>query len=189
MRAARHILTVLCGAAVLAAAAPTAGQVAILSLQAQAGDLSASGLQFGFHDDALDGPDSFDLPEPPAPPADYLSLAFAMPDPGGIFPNRWRRDIRSAESFVDRLELWELHVCTDQPGFDCQLDLAFLVGMELPLRLRVLGLGGEPLEVTLPGQVVFPLNAEETVIWLELSSDVPIAARTCSFGQLKACYR
>jgi hypothetical protein len=189
MRSARRFLIVLCGAAVLAAAVPATGQVAILSLQAQAGNLTASGLQFGFHDDALDGPDSFDLPEPPAPPADYLSLAFAMPYPGGLFPNRWRWDIRSAESFVDQLELWELHVSTDQPGGDCQLDLAFLEGAELPLRLRVLGLGGGPFEVTLPGQVVFPLDSEETVIWLELSSDVPIAVQSTSFGQLKASYR
>jgi hypothetical protein len=189
MRSAHHNLIVVLAAAVLAAAVPATGQVALFSLQAQAGDLSTSGMQFGFHDDALDGPDPFDLPEPPAPPADYLSLAFAMPDPGGVFPNRWRRDIRAAGSFVDQLELWELHVCTDQLGVDCQLDFAHLVGAELPLRLRVLGLGGEPLEVTLPGQVTFQLISEETVLWLELSSDVPIAAETCSFGLLKIRYR
>jgi len=85
------------------------GQAVVYSLEATAGEIAAGEHFFGFRDEASDGPDIFDAPEPPVPLDSYLSLAFAMPDTNFPYPNRWRSDIRSSQSFVDQVEIWELH--------------------------------------------------------------------------------
>lgn len=164
-------------------------QSVVFSLDALANDLSAGEHRFGFHDEASDGIDAFDTLEPPVPPESYLGLAFAMPDTSLTLANRWRVDIRDSQSFVDMVELWELHIQTDQLGTDCEVFFDYVEGEEFDVRLRVIGLEPGDFEVPVPGGFTFPLGEPEMVIWLELFSDKPIADATTSLGGIKARYR
>ncbi len=164
-------------------------QALVYSLDATANDLAAGEHRFGFRDEASNGPDLFDVPEPPPPPEMFLGLAFAMPDTGFAQPNRWRADIRSSECFVDMVELWELHITSDQLGAECTMVLDIVEGGEFDLTLRVLGFEPGEFTVPVPGSFTFLLAEPEMVVWLELTADEPIPSRAVTWGGIKARYR
>jgi hypothetical protein len=173
----------------LLAATSCWGQAVVYSLEATAGDLAAGEHSFGFKDEASDGPDVFDAPEPPVPLESFLSLAFAMPDTSFPYPNRWRSDIRNSQSFVDQVEIWELHFETDQIGTECLVSLDVIEGGEFDIDLRVIGLFPDDIIVPVPGQFTFLLTDAEMVVWLEMSSDGPVAVEEESWGDIKVRYR
>jgi hypothetical protein len=184
------LLTLLCVVATTTCRVPEChAQSLIYSLEATANGLFAGEHRFGFHDEASDGIDDFDAPEPPVPPESYLGLAFVMPDTGLAVPNRWRIDIRDSQSFVDMVELWELHIETDQLGAECEVILDYVEGEDLEVMLRVIGLVPGDFEVPVPGGFTFELTEPEMVIWLEVFSDKPISATATTWGGFKARYR
>lgn len=193
MRLCRSILCCIlfcCVAACLWGYPRTAtAQTVLYSVAAAADELTAGLHHFGFRDDAATGVDTFDIPEPPAPPEAYLSLALIMTGPAPPVPNRWRADIRNSQVFVDKVELWELHIETDRIGSTCTLDFDVEEGAQFNLKLQIIGLEANPIVVPVPGQVSFPLTKPFQVIWLELTSDEPIAATSRSWGHLKENYR
>jgi hypothetical protein len=164
-------------------------QSVIYSLDATANGLFAGEHRFGFHDEASDGLDDFDAPEPPVPPESYLGLAFVMPDTSQEVANRWRIDIRDSQSFLDMVELWELRIETDQLGAECEVILDHVEGGDLDVMLRVIGLEPGDFEVPVPGSFTFQLTDPEMVIWLEMFSDKPIPGTATTWGGIKACYR
>lgn len=177
------------GALAVAGLGECHAQALVYSLDATANGLAAGEHRFGFRDEASNGPDLFDAPEPPPPPATFLCLAFAMPDTGFAQPNRWRADIRSSECFVDMVELWELHITSDQLGAEGTMVLDIVEGGEFELTLRVLGFEPGEFTVPVPGSFTFLLSEPEIVIWLELTADEPIPSSAVTWGGIKARYR
>ncbi|MFH1842473.1 MAG: hypothetical protein ABIF77_04645 [bacterium] len=173
----------------VAVAGDTTAQTVTYSLQATADELDSGLHRFGFRDEATTGIDEYDLPEPPTSPTDYLGAAFRMIDSFPPLPNRWRHDIRDSQDFVDKLEIWELHLETDRIGATCTVALDIEAGAQFDLKLQVIGLGPSPITVPVPGQFSLALSKPVTTLWLELTSDEPIAGRSCSWGELKAEYR
>jgi hypothetical protein len=164
-------------------------QTVVYTLAASAAELSTDLHRYGFQDDASSGMDAFDVPEPPAPPADFLSLAFVMPGPSVPLPNRWRDDIRAVQDFADCIEIWELHVTTDRIGAECAFDLEIEEGDQFALRLTVIGPDGGEFPVQVPGGFTMDLTGPESILWLVLTADGPIASTNSTWGGFKVSYR
>ena len=163
-------------------------QAFTLSVQAELDALQADIHLLGVKTDALIGADSWDIPEPPAPPSSYLALAIAMPDAGAPFPNRWRHEFRPFDVFEDGVELWELSLETDQTGQVVTLIIDLEVGDTSELEIFVLGSWGRN-RMELPLFLEVPVNSGSETIWLEVHWDSPLSEESESAGSLKARYR
>ena len=91
----------------------------------------------GFMEGATDGYDAgLDLPEPPLPPAGYISLSFDRiadsPDPFGRFEEEWRA---LPEIPLDSARVWEFRIETDQT--EGLVALEIVVGSELSSEVPV----------------------------------------------------
>ncbi len=163
-------------------------QAFTLSVQAELNALQADIHLLGVKADALIGADSWDTPEPPAPPADYLALAIAMPDASTPLPNRWRHEFRPYDVFEDGVEIWELSVESDQVGQTAMLIIDLETGDASELEIFVLGSWGRR-RTELPLLLAVPINSEHETVWLEVHWDSPLAEQNESMGSLKARYR
>ncbi|MDO9693167.1 MAG: hypothetical protein Q7W56_00390 [Candidatus Latescibacteria bacterium] len=180
-------LALLAWFAVLAPATALSQSI-VITLQAH-GDAVVSDIhRFGVHDDALMGPDGYDLPEPPPPPGGYLGLSFVMPDAPEVLPNRWRHELRPSEIFMDQTETWELVLETDQVNRPLLLDFAAEIGAQYPLAVTILAPPERAYRVELPAQLPFVALAPVTTLLLELTSDDPVAADTAAWGEIKKLY-
>ena len=91
--------------------------------------------------------------------------------------------------FGDKVELWELHISTDRVGAECVVDLDIEEGGQFEIKLKVIGLSAGAIVVPVPGQFSLTLQKTETTLWLELSTDEPIANTGTTWGRVKARYR
>jgi len=83
----------------------------------------------------------------------------------------------------------EPHSDEDQIGVECLVNLDVIEGGEFDIELRVIGLYPDDIIVPVPGQFLFLLTDPEMVLWLEMSSDGPVAASEESWGDIKNRYR
>ena len=160
----------------------------VYAIEAVVLGLTSGAHHFGFASDALTGLDARDLPEPPHAPSDYLALSLRMLLPTAPLPNRWRDEVRSADDFLDLIEMWELHLESDQIGATCTFAVTPPASPSGALRLRVIGVGDSGGFVV-PADGVFTLviQAPDTVIWLELTA-VPEAAVNATWGAVHRLY-
>jgi hypothetical protein len=163
-------------------------QSIVITLQAHGDAVVSDVHRFGVHDDALMGLDGYDLPEPPPPPGNYLSLSFLMTGAATDLPNRWRHELRPSEIFMDQTETWELVLETDQVGRPLLLDFAAEIGALYPLAVTILAPPERAYRVELPAQLPFVALAPVTTILLELTSDDPVELQQMQWGSLKSVY-
>ncbi len=190
-RGATGIFAVLMAGAALAPPPSALGAAVyaapVLVVDASAVNLEAGPHRFGFAEGAGIGIDGHDQPEPPSPPADFLALFFRMPGDQAALPNRWRDDIRSPADFADGVELWALHLESDQLGADCTLTFTMPDGDPGGLRLRLLSQDGQEASIGIPGQIMVPLAAPDQILWIELCQDaIPVHRR--NWGAVKAVF-
>jgi len=169
--------------------ATASGQSVIISLDASCAESVSGAHHFGFRDEALTGYGPYDMPEPPLAPAPYLAFSFSIPGSSVPLPNRWRDDIRSSADFIDRVEVWEMHVETDLIGQFCSVAVDCVEGSEQPVELAVIGLDPIEISVPIPGTFSFTIGQPFSVVWLELTSDTPIVDSTTTWGEIKNMYR
>jgi hypothetical protein len=166
-----------------------AGQDILFSVSAQVAGLSAPAHIFGFADGALTGLDAHDVPEPPHAPSGYLALAFRMPYPAVALPNRWRNDLRATDDFLDRVEIWELHLESDLIGATCTFAVTPPASPPGDLRLRVIGVDdGEGFVLPADGVFTLVIHAPDTAIWLELIADSSIPVADATWGAVRRLY-
>jgi hypothetical protein len=175
--------------AVLVVPVAAAGQDILFSVSAQVAGLSAPAHIFGFAVGALTGLDTRDVPEPPHAPSGYLALAFRMPYPAVALPNRWRDDLRATDDFLDRAEIWELHLECDLIGATCTFGVTPPANPPCELHLRVIGVDdGEGFVVPSDGVFTLVIHAPDTAIWLELTADKPIPVVGATWGAVRRLY-
>jgi hypothetical protein len=175
--------------AVLVVPVAAAGQDILFSVSVQVAGLSAPAHIFGFADGALTGLDARDVPEPPHAPSDYLALAFRMPYPAVVLPNRWRDDLRATDDLLDRVEIWELHLESDLIGATCTFAVTPPASPPVELHLRVISVDdGEGFVVPADGAFTLMIHAPDTTIWLELTSDKPIPVVDATWGAVRRLY-
>jgi hypothetical protein len=155
-----------------------------LTVEASLNGFSSDIHRFGFKDFALSGLDQYDLPEPPLPPSDFIAICFAVPDPDVPFPNRWREDYRNVEDFKDMIEVWEMHVTTDQTAGDIEFYFTLEEGPSDHLFLKF-KTETSIKSVPLPSSVILPLDELSSPILLEMWSDEMIANDKSSWGMMK----
>ncbi len=169
-------------------AVPAAAQSIVISLEAWTDEVGADPHAFGVHEDALPAADVFDLPEPPNPPSDYLSLAFVIPGYGGPLANRWREEYKPTLSMEDEFEDWILHVETDRVDATATLRFEPVVGADLPLGVVVTPASGRPRRGSLPVQIDISLDAPHTEYVVTLLWDDPTPSERSAWGEVKRLY-
>lgn len=168
-------------------AAAAQAQSIVLSVQAVDSSLGSGVHRFGVHDDALLGVDPYDLPEPPAPPGEHLSLAFRMPVPDAPLPDRWRDELRPSEVLEDQTETWTLEFDALTSGGLAWLVFETLEGVDLPLSLTVTVEGHPAQWVDLPGDLPVPANGVRTIT-VELVAEHPVAREAETWGAVKTIF-
>ncbi len=159
-----------------------------LSVNAELGFLSAGDHRLGTRFMAELGPDFFDIPEPPHAPSDYLSLSFALPEPGNVFPNRWRADFRPEGVLNDGTEFWELHIESDHFGAMAMVSVDLIEGPWFEIQVFIIGPGGRQ-RAELPVNFVVPIESGHEIRWIELEYNSPIALENTTWSVLKSLYR
>jgi hypothetical protein len=166
-----------------------AGQDVLFSVSAQVAGLSAPAHVFGFAAGALTGLDARDVPEPPHAPSGYFALSLRMLTPVAALPNRWRDDLRAVDDFLDRVEIWELHLESDLIGATCTFAVTPPASPPCELRLHVIGVDdGEGFVVPADGAFTLVIQAPDTAIWLELTADNPIPVVDATWGAVRSLY-
>jgi hypothetical protein len=177
------------GLGLLPLAGPAAAQDFLFAVEGQVGGLTLTAHEFGFRDGAATGLDAWDVPEPPLPPAAYAALSFRMLAPPLPIPNRYWHDIRAGDDFRDQVEVWELHLESDRLGAECSLAFSQTAGAPTGLALRVLGPWmADWAEVPLGGTLAFPVTGWDTPLWVELTSDRPVAAEPVTWSRVKRLF-
>jgi len=145
---------------------------------------------FGVRDGASNAVDPYDRPEPPPAPADYLWLAFTMPEYDGPLANAWREEYRDPGAIVDdNSEVWHVVVATDAAPGDLVLACDFDLMGGVYFSLRYLGPPYGEIEMPVPGTLVVPLTGSEFEFWLELIYQGEVDAGATSWGGVKALFR
>jgi hypothetical protein len=161
-----------------------------ISLDASLGDLNAGRHVFGVLEGANSSVDPFDRPEPPAPPAAFLRLAFTMPQYDGPLPNAWREEYREPEAIGDdHSEIWHVVVATDGVPGDLVLSCDLDAGWGIEFTLRYLGPPYDEIEVPVPGTLTVPLAGPDFEFWLEIYSEGVVGAQAQTWGGVKAVFR
>ena len=144
---------------------------------------------FGLREDAQQGIDAWDLPEPPPPPGAPFRSYLAMFDPLEGLPNRWLHDFRPVDSISqDRVELWQL-VIEAPAGSTCRLDLRSREPIGIPYELYWFGPGTYYVPLQAPASLTFTIDASPAVHFLELRLDESVNAQASTWGGVKSLFR
>ena len=158
-------------------------------------DLSVPGqplqsLQFGLRQGALAGVDPFDVPAPPASPANEFTAYLSMLAPPEGLPNAWLCDFRSLAGFRELwLELWEMNWDNLPAAGMVHLDLHAIAQPDFLVVVRLVGPDGFWAEVPVPGTVGIPITAQQMTLHWEVVLDVQVPVDTRTWGGLKSLYR
>lgn len=164
------------------------GQAIELTVDAELGPLVAGDHRLGTRVMAAPGPDGFDVPEPPHAPSDYLSLSFALPEPGDAFPNRWRSDYRSSGALNDGVEFWELHIESDSLGAAAMVSIDLIDGPPSEIQIYIIGPGGR-LRTEFPASFAVPIESGHEVRWIEVEYSDPVVTESATWGDVKSLFR
>lgn len=186
----RLSLAALVCIASLAGLAPAQAQELTFEFQVTIGGVTSAWHAFGLREDAQQGIDDYDVPEPPIAPGETFRSYLSMFEPLAGLPNRWLHDFRPVNSItLDRVELWQLAVESSAMGADCRLDVRARDPIGIPYDLYVFGPGTyyQPLQV--PASFTFRINAPWMVHFLELRLDESVTNDRTSWGSVKSLFR
>lgn len=174
----------------LALAAPAAAQELTFEFQVTIDGIASPWHTFGLREDALQGVDAWDLPEPPAPPGTTFRTFLSMFEPLPGLPNRWLHDFRPVNSItLDRVELWQFTIEAAATGSTCRLDVRARDPIGIPYDLYFFGPGTYYTPLQAPASVTFPIDAPWMVQFLELRLDESVATDRSTWGGVKSLFR
>jgi hypothetical protein len=171
--------------------APTASaQELTFEFQVTIGGVSSDWHAFGLREDAMQGIDGYDLPEPPLAPGKTFRSYLSMFEPLAGLPNRWLYDFRPVNSItLDRVELWQLFIESPALGATCRLDVRAREPIGIPYDLYFFGPGTYYQSVRVPASVSFPIDAPWMVQFFELRLDESVGTSATTWGGVKSLYR
>lgn len=189
----RLFTLVLCGlliTAVLGRAAPARAQELVFRFTVTYGGETTDERRFGLLENALQGLDVHDVPDPPSAPDASFEAYLAMFDPPATLPNRWRHDVRPAVVLVtDRIELWQLEFASGAIGGMATIEVAPVETPPVPYDLHFFGSGVPYTPVQGATTVTFPVTAHHHVFFWELRLADAVGFDPASWGGVKALYR
>ena len=143
-----------------------------INCNASMGD-SYSGLTVGVADDAVNELDNYDYPSPPMPPANFVNIYTSHPDWEHALGNEFSQDIFANTDISNNMQVWEVHLFSDNDG-DVVVDFDFSDEVpELPAFIY-----DEELTYKLPltdeMTHIFTLSANtESVFYLAIGDNTP----------------
>lgn len=143
MRLLRRLATVafFC-CAILVAAEFAPAQELTFEFRATVDGFTSDWHVLGLREDALQGIDQYDLPEPPPAPGATFRSYLAMFEPLPGLPNRWLHDFRPVNSVtLDRVELWQMCLESAAVGATCSIDVRVVDPIAAPYDLYFFGPG------------------------------------------------
>jgi hypothetical protein len=183
------ILTLAC-IAPLAIAPGALAQDLTFEFQVTIGGVSSDWHAFGLREDAQQGIDGYDLPEPPAAPGTTFRSYLSMFEPLEGLPNRWLYDFRPVNSItLDRVELWQLFIESPALGAVCRIDVRAREPIGVPYDLYFFGPGTYYQSLQAPASISFPIDAPLMVQFFELRLDESVGAESATWGGVKSLYR
>lgn len=160
------------------------------SFQVSLNGETSDDLQFGLREDAMQGIDNYDVPEPPAAPNASFVSYLAMFNAPTSLPNRWRHDFRPTVSLLaDRIELWQFDFQTAAIGSEVTITIDTVGAVPVPYELYFFGPGVyyEPIEV--PDTITFPVLSDKLVFFWELRLADEVTTTATTWGGIKSLYR
>jgi hypothetical protein len=158
--------------------------------QATSDGSSAAPNRFGLRDDALEGLDQYDLPQPPPVPDNAFNTYLSMLTPPAVFPNRWLDDVRpSLNLTLDRIELWQMMIVGGATGSPCTITITEEAASPVPYELYLIGSGLADERVPVPGSLTFNLSSPSMLLLWELHLDDQVAVESATWGGVQALYR
>jgi hypothetical protein len=158
--------------------------------QVTIGGVSSDWHAFGLREDAQQGIDGYDLPEPPAAPGAPFRSYLSMFEPLEGLPNRWLHDFRPVNSItLDRVELWQLFIESPALGATCRIDARARDPIGVPYDLYFFGPGAYYQSLQVPASVNFPIDVPRMVQFFELRLDESVGTRSATWGGVKSLYR
>ncbi len=191
MRIAFGILLMALLVPTLPCVATTArAQELTFEIQVTIGGTGSDWHAFGLREDALQGIDAWDLPEPPAPPGATFRSYLSMFEPLAGLPNRWLHDFRPVNSItLDRVELWQLTIESAAVGSTCRIDVRARDPIGIPYELYFFGPGLYYTPLQAPASVSFPITAPAMTQFFELRLDESVATTPTTWGGVKSLFR
>jgi hypothetical protein len=145
---------------------------------------------FGLREDAVQGVDQYDLPEPPPLPEAAFRSYLAMFEPLAGLPNRWLHDFRPVDGVtLDRVEIWQIVLESSALGQPCTVELRAPDPIGVPYDLFFFGPQVYFQRVTVPGTISFTIDSPAMVNFLELRLDDSVAEEAETWGGVKALFR
>lgn len=180
----------LLGMALLHATSNASAQELTFEFQVTIGGASSDWHAFGLREDALQGIDAWDLPEPPSPPGTTFRSYLTMFEPLAGLPNRWLHDFRPVNSVtLDRVELWQFTIESPAADGDCRIDVRARDPIGIPYDLYLFGPGTYYTRLQAPASVTFPIIAPVMTQFFELRLDESVAVSTSTWGGVKSLFR
>lgn len=185
-----HVAGLILGTILALSPLPGQAQDLTFSFQVTLNGETSDAHQFGLREDALQGLDQYDVPEPPAAPDAGFVSYLAMFNAPLSLPNRWRRDFRPTVSLLaDRIELWQFDFQSAAIGSEATITIDTLGPVLVPYELYFFGPGVyyEPVET--PDSFTFPITADKLVFFWELRLTDAVNAVPTTWGGIKSLYR
>lgn len=180
----------LLGLATLCASSSASAQELGFEFRITIGGVSSDWHVFGLREDARQGIDHWDLPEPPPPPGATFRSYLSMFEPLEGLPNRWLHDFRPVNSVtLDRVELWQLTIESPAVGSACSLDVRASGSIDVPYDLYFFGPGTYYTPLHVPATVLFPIGAPVVTQFFELRLDESVATEPTTWGGVKSLFR
>lgn len=174
----------------LCAAAMATAQELTFEFQVTIGGISSDWYMFGLRNDAQQGVDAWDLPQPPAPPGATFWSYLSMLEPEAGLPNRWLHDFRPVSgAMLDRVELWQLTIESAAIGGICRVDIRSTGPIGIRHELYCFGSNLDQTRVQLPTYVSFPVTATSLTMYFELRLDESVATTRSTLGGVKSLFR
>jgi len=146
--------------------------------------------QFGLREDALQGIDDYDLPEPPPVPGAGFDAYIAMFSGPTSLPNRWRYDFRPTVNLMsDRIELWQFEFLSNAIGSEVTIDIDTVGPVPVPYELYFFGPDVYYDPIIVPDRLIFTVSAENMVFFWELRLDSAVETTSTTWGDIKSLYR
>ena len=180
----------LLGLAPLVATSPASAQELTFEFQVTIGANTSDWHVFGLREDARQGIDSWDLPEPPPPPGAAFRSYLPMFEPLEGLPNRWLHDFRPVNSItLDRVDPWQLTIELPATGSMRRLDVRATQPSDVPHDLYFFGPGTYYTPLQVPASVSFPIIAPVMTQFFELRLDESVATAPTTWGGVKSLFR